>query len=782
MFQVPKRRKKLPSSRLSLVLILTSSRPNSAESESNISDKSHLEISASAFYSKPKSLLEQQYEQKVNAIVSQTHSDDFVALDSPLESEEENLTVGNKSEDSKSVLAAKTLVDLDSVSLPDPTITPELVQDLLINGDLLVQILLRISEQFLELAHLSVLETNDLPGTELYYSFVKLALMSLHIILNRFQSKLNPQLELAVNLRIAEIYFLETEDVDRAEIFLNTALALTTRHKLDKLCMASDLLKYKILLASKAALLPKYFKDRLSFYSAKNMAGVRDLFLLLRAQSCLSTEPSLALDLLHSLTLEPKVESHVKVLGLLLEGSLLIYRGIASEAKPLLKQAATLMSTLTLPPQLRGLHLLLTLYYYIQVGDLQKGKEATKEISRFVSRQNRAGWRAWTNNGEFRIKIELSKESDVEFLTCWLNPNEYLINFYFFSGILFLAKETSYSKAEKVFQICFDLVNDKINELTSQEPQAFHFGIYYLTDHFFRLQYIRYSLIYYQCWLKIVRENDYLGISLIQALLENLNAETLSKEELSCYELLQDRFMYLLALSYLYQGDLKAAQYYLLQVRKRASNTHFSESDSVASEMQVRLGIGCEILLGKKYRSQLFLYSSIHLLLICEFELYFISENLNLAKVGHASVSSCRALLGTLYSDLGSSLNENATFGVGASEKVLCQTFTLINNLLMRKNNPTLFGSLNSLSSDIHSHSFVTSLMTFLELRGLLNRVERNMGYEKLIQQAANSFFLTLLKFLVLSESVEPETEIEWEKFAEDQTKPINLARQNFAT
>lgn len=757
-FQVPKKRKKT-TLRLSLVPILTSSRSNSSPTKEDASKFSKLQVSASNFYSTPKTLLEQQYERKISAIVS-VAEETFVPLDSHDSHDSHDLR------DSPPVMGTGEILESDdldgnlkiekneefssqSIPLSLQPITTESLQEALEKEDLLIGLLLECSERLVQEAHSIVCEANDATGVELYYSRIKLALMCLHMLLTRFKHKLNPSLELAINFKLAEIYLQETENIDRAERHVCEASSLAVRHNLDALLIATDLLHYRVLLVSNKSLLLSFFREKLAHYTLRKYTGVCELLSLLRAQSCLSFDIELGLNHLRTLNQNSNGDCHVHILSLLLEASLDIYRGNALQAKSILKKAANKMVASTHPPQLRGLHLLLTLYYYILVGDYLKGKDSSKELSKFISRQKRTEWNSWKANGNITISVSSPDRNSLDFEARWLSPEEFVIQFYFLSAVLLLTSEASHSKAVKVFETCLELINELLEKLTTSKKQKSGYSVRHLTDNIARIIFIRYSVYYYQAWLNIVFKNDFLQVQNIQALLGKSNKEYFSGQELCYYSLLSDRFLYLNAINHLSQGDIWAAKYFFAQVRSNTAKAN-SKKSLFASSRQVELGIGCECLLGTGDHSELHLYASLHLLLICEYEMYLHSRRLSTGASDNVNIASCRSLLGDLYSEVVPVVEEKRITGIGMADKFFRQTFHLITSVFMSRGEDTLGDSLH-LEPSISDHSplFIKDLIVYLQFQKCTNRKQKAKFATEILELTAVTPFGKYLKCLV---------------------------------
>ncbi|WPK27015.1 hypothetical protein PUMCH_004386 [Australozyma saopauloensis] len=758
-FQVPKKRKKSPLSRLSLVPILTSSQTNLSDPLKSSTESASLSVTAKEFYSRPKSYLEQQYEQKISEFVSANGSNDFEALENTTPEESENqldeFEIPEK-------IASPENSGFTEEPIPEIPIEPELIREQMVHGDLSIGLLITLSDRFLNTAHAMVFECNDSAGSELYYSYIKLALSSLHKVLSEQEAKLNPQLELAVCLKLARIYFTETENLDLAEKFLSRSQALLSRHHLDKQLLASDLLQYQILSASNDSNMLAYFKDRLSYYHENDMPGACSLFSFLRAQSQIGSEPAVALNHFKLINQDQNCETNISILALILEANLHIYRGNPLEAKPLLKKAAAQMIPLQCQPQIRGLHLLLTLCFYIQVGDFQKGKDTSKEISKFITRQKRVEWKLWKSSGKVAIELELKKGHKILVDFTWINSDMFVIYFYLLSGVLLLSYDFSHAKASEVFMACQKLTDEKLVSVTSVHSSSGGFGINALTEHFVRLNFIRYTLFYYRTWLDIVHNNEFMGIKSIRNFLANFNNENYSGDELIYYKLLRDRFKYLVALYHLHEGDIKAAKYFFTQLRiQNASGKTLKLIN--ASTKQLGIGIGCEILLGRANQNELFLFSSLHLLAISEYEMSSFTLK-NLSESDHTKVAEIRSFLGILKNDLNKAIEKDVKFGIGNSEKVLQYTIKLISCAFEKKSALSLGGILE-LSNDLAEKrvsnypEFLKAITRFLEYENCTNRDKRKKLKKQILYAESSSTLSSVLKFLIFSKSQSPRGE-----------------------
>ncbi|RKP28410.1 hypothetical protein METBISCDRAFT_25086 [Metschnikowia bicuspidata] len=688
-FQAPKRRKPFrlnPPSRLSLVLIVTS-RPSTAEGDT-------VAAPAVDFYLRPKSLLEQRYEQRVGLFVG--GGDAFEALESPDEGEGAEHTGDTDDDDDDPIAAGEN----SAPPIPPPPTTPALIAERIAapNAELRVGLLLRCADHFVQMTRSPDAHALDMSGVPLYCAYVKLALALLHMLLAHHRAMLHPQLELAVYCSLAETYLCYTEEHDRAEQYVAAALALAGRHGLDTSCLAADLLHCRVLQTGDASLGP-HLKTRIAHYASRGLYGAADLLSLVRAQDALATDPGIALGILWKLTAAQGSEPHVRLLALLLEASLHIYRGDTGEAKPLLKSAAA--AAAQSPPPVRGLHLMLTLYYYVQTGDFSKGKGSSRELSRFILRQKRAEWAAWGADGSLNVNVELGAAETATCRVSWLAPADFVTVFYLLSAVLLLTNENSHAKAAAVLEKCVDAGDTRLRELEAASappglsPRA-------LSRSIVCLNHLRCCAVFYRTWLQMYHHEDFLRILHVKALLGR--PEPAQPAERACFRLLQPRLQYLCAVHRLALGDVSAAKYLFLKVYTQAAGAY----SPARAAQQVALGVGCELVLVPAH-NELRLYAAVHLLLLCEHEMRVFGKHPHLV---HAGAAACRSLMGVLHTYLDWAAGRRT--GTACADTRLRQTYAVLTAALA--SNPADADAL-ALSPDDSNPACIADLHTFLRFR-----------------------------------------------------------------
>ncbi|EEQ40931.1 hypothetical protein EJF18_60288 [Clavispora lusitaniae] len=643
-------------SRSSQVSILTS-RPNSGQKQSVVSP-----AVSSAFYARPKSGLEQQYERNLQRFLPVEENATFKPLSSEGEGENPGLkkeedadrdgVEGSESKESESVDCPNTESEPDQtngdveVSLSQIA-DPESAE----HSDFCVGMSLKVADFFLEAAHASVLEANDLPGAKSYFSHIKTAIKALLFLLA--QPSLDPALESVVCIRLAHIFFSESENLESADKYVLRGISLAVRHNLDHIRASGELLYAQILQKSNPRLVNSFLLDKISFYGNSPVA---DLFALVRADNLLVTEVQTAASALRALSVSENTTPLIRALALLSQVSLCLYRGSPGECGSLLKSFRSVTENVDCPSQMKGMALLLEL---ASMGQCKDGdvKQRVQSVSKFVSTERKSDWKGWTDDGSFEFHIPIANGT-IPYTVQWINSDEFTVMFYFLSGVLFL-DSGSYKKASKVFSACLDSVDDQLQELTQAKPSKRAFCMSLLTEKIVRLNFVRISVYCYKVWLNFMQKNDFSGIEFLQNFIRDFDHDNFTTEELCYYKLLLPRMLYLAALYYQTHGDLTAAKYYFLRV-KNLTSSH-GDSSVETSLLQKNLGIGCETLVSLDSANEYNVCSTIHLLLISEYEMRLLSQEKTSEK-SHAKAARIRSFLGSLHSDLSTAMTSSSTF------------------------------------------------------------------------------------------------------------------------
>lgn len=575
-------------------------------------------VSPSRFYAKPKSLFEQQYERHLRKFVPL--SDDFVPLESSPEADT-ILTDAPRSEESEA-----------EEVFTCPEVTPELLATFFSpkNGAHATY-MLRVAARFLEAAHAAVLSCNDTAGTKEYYTYVTAAIKALLYVHTKCISLLSPALELAVCHTLGSVFLRETQALDRAEKYASLAMAVAARNGLVKQTILAEYLYSQVLAVKKSPTLGPYLLEKIRQYSESGYRHAADFFKLLRISGLDVKTAILSLRVLGS---DSGTFPGVKVLAFLSEANFLLQQGSHQEAHGCLESAKLVAFLAQLPVQFDAAIQLAQLLVFVQANNVAEGVLLSKALSSLISKQRKAGWPGWNEDGRIPLDFPLAGSETLPVQVHWLNSDDFVIMFYFYSAMLqFL---DSYKKSHKVFKSCLSIIDKQLHELTDTQSRARKFAIQELTLKIVRLNFIRFSVILYNIWLAFMHNNDTSGLPTLRSFLECFENENFTKEESLHYRPLIPKFLYLAALMFHAKGDLNSAKYYFLRVRLMASTSHENLQRQLEVNMQPTV---------TQNSNELYLFSTLHLLILTEFEVESIQKQADSAAkkqrlLDHHSLSS----------------------------------------------------------------------------------------------------------------------------------------------
>lgn len=580
------------------------------------------------------------------------------------------------------------------------------------NIDFTISNLLLTHNYFLGKAHKLVLLSNDTTGTKMYFKMIKLSIKALLIIIKQYNQCLNPYLELIVYYKLAKLYLHETENINRADDYINKAISVSSRNSLIGIKFISEFLAGQILVKSNSRLLINYLNDRIQSYKQQNLLEFSHLFTLMKVNNLLVSDCTTGLIVLQTLGRDPALSNLTKIICLLFETNLHLYRGSPHFAKSCLDQIEFKNSSYA--PQLVAMHKLLSFQYFIQINSIQESKRLLKELSDFINDQRQSSWNNWNENGYFKIENS-SNGVNVPYQILWLNSDEFVIMVYFLTGLHFLNDMSlNYKKATRIFKACLDIITNQLKELTNIKKSKRNFPIYQLTNKIIRLNYTRFLIDYYQVWLKLTN-NELDNVTELDEFITNYNNDGFTNEELCYYKLLVPKIFHLHAIHCQYVGDIKAAKYYFFKVKlltSSALNVPITPQNSLITSLQLSLGIGGGTVEPKNEFNELYIFSNLHLLMISSFELNKLSlESQN----NNDSISKCHTFITKLYFDLTKAFNNEG--------KLTSNSFTM-----------------NFTNSN---HALLLTYQTILAI--LMNNGFSNMS-EKIINDSLNNSLITLLK------------------------------------
>lgn len=657
-FDFPKKKKsKSPSSRsssLGRVLIL-SSRPNSRDSHDE-SVKKITPASTTSFYEAPKSRLEKQYELNLSKFLPTRPDEEFQPLElSPRPEETEKAVEAEKDEQppKEEVETEKEPILAEESEDVVPEMTEELLGQLCMdtpeNSAFQISVYVQASGFFIKKAHLSVLDTNDVQGTKLYYSYVHTALRLLVMVVKKFATKLSLELELVICYNIAKILYMETSNLELADTYINRAMSLANRNHLTKTAVACELLYCQILESSNPNLVELYLLGKCASYEQKELRSIADLFKLLRATHMVVSLPSVGQSLLQELTVSKDTDVTIRKISELYLADLHLYRGHPQMSLQILGQLD--IGESSIPNPFLAMYHLVQFCALIQCHEREKANEYMLLITKFIATQRADSWRGWKEDGlvELHLKQADSGDLSIPFALHSLNLDEFVIMFYFLSGLHFMSTRSTYRKASKVFTSCLDIILLQLAELTQARQGTRQFSVSLLTGKIVRLNYVRYCVFFYQTWLLFMDKNEFAGMKSIQQFVNNFDEENFTREELLYYKLVIPRYLLLSAVYFQSQGDLAASKFYYMRVRDLSSGKCQKPSEK-ASFLQRRLGIGCEAIVAANENSEFYMLATLHLVQVTEYEMKLLSVSED--SEAKQKLSASRSLLSDLYSDL----------------------------------------------------------------------------------------------------------------------------------
>jgi hypothetical protein len=503
-----------------------------------------------------------------------------------------------------------------------------------------IDYLLHLSEEFLTQAHSQVLLCNAPNGQLNYFKLVKLSIKSLHLVVQNYHRHLSSDLLLKIYYKLAKVYFFDTASIDLAEKYIYKSISVASKNNLIQNEFVAEYLQVQILQKSNPNIVLNHLDEKIDQFSSNSNLGT--FFKILKIQTLLLTDCSRAL--IHLQTLCKNSHTVLQIYCLLLQGNLHLYRGNPKQCLCLLDDVDLAVSTMvdnsTIPVQLEAMTLLLRLHTTIRMNNYSSAKVYMKRLSNFIMEQQNLGWKSWNEDGVFELTLPVSSDDNSVTVPCqisWLNSDEFVIMYYFFTAIC-LFYDANKSKSKKVFEKCIQIIEKQLLQLTGDLKSSRNLTLQQLKKKVIRLKFIKYNVNYYQAWLMFLN-SDFSSISHLNEYMLAYNNQEFTDEEYSYFKLLMPRIFYLIAIYYQFQGDVQAAKYYYCKVHNMESTP--PDSSRRTWELQFELGLGCDTISPQNEFSELYIFSTMHLLILNEFEWSELSEEGNRnSKTYHYKVNS----------------------------------------------------------------------------------------------------------------------------------------------
>lgn len=483
------------------------------------------------------------------------------------------------------------------------------------------------SDYFLSKAHSIVLTSNTSEGQQNYFKMIKISIKSLLITIKKYYQHLNPHLQLYIFLKLGKLYLEETENISKADDYICRAIAIASRNNLVDIKFHAEYLAAQLLEKSDTNLVQNYLNEKILAYQSMGLGTYAHLFQVLKIKNLFLHDYGTGLVVLQKLSRDG-VDPLIRIYCLIYQANLQLYRGSPKYSLELLEEAEKVQLN---HPQLMAMLMIQKYLAYTQT-NYEEAKNYSKVLNAFVSGQQKLGWTNWAEDGTFSIQLQ-----HISYQISFLNSDEFVINFYFLTGINLLSETANGKrKSKKVFDKCLQIIDKQLSEMSqkdvtdgSNENFSRTFSINHLSQSILRLRFYRFTINYYQAWMGFLGDEPR-AINYMNEFMLEYNEGKICDEEMCYFRLLLPKMFYLFGIYYHSIGDIQAAKYYYIKVRNITS----SKGHSKLSYLQLSLGIGCENLSGEREYNELFIYSSLHLLILTEYEVKMISASHN-ENLGH---------------------------------------------------------------------------------------------------------------------------------------------------
>ncbi|CCE79525.1 Piso0_001596 [Millerozyma farinosa CBS 7064] len=596
-------------------------------------------------------------------------------------------------------------------------------------NEMIVDLLLTNSDFYLKKAHQTVPHSNTPQGVSTYQKFVKLSIKSLLILIRRYDKALNPYLESVIYLKLASIYYEETDNLNRADDYANKAIAITTRNNFSSLKFAAEVLAAKVLERSRPGLALNYLSDKIKSYNSSGSMHLGNLLAILKTGILLQEDYSAGLVALQSLSALDIVDPATKVFCLLLQANLHLTDASPVVAISLCNEESTLFEHLQSYPQLMAMCLLHKLCGHLQAGYLKQGKEMINKISDFVQNQQNTGWRWWSEDGIINITIGITFDEtySARYGIPWINSDEFVILFYMLSGVLLLRTNNKKRKAKQIFEKCLEMVSNKLSETgerNQHKTTMIAFSMWHYYEKILFLETVRYKINFYETFMDFLEGRfSSTGFTELRNVYHNLRFVS---TDVINYSIHNTEVYYTYALFFQYYGKISRSKYYYLKILSEVLNGKSSPKTTLSFSKMASKG---ETQNRKWLHSEIYGFSLINLKSIIDFEIYRIPEDSR--KVGSSSLNRLLELKDIVDNDLNSIvMNNNSNlsnkFLSNFTNSYFSGTYHVLNQIQAYQQNDSLASLENRIfhGSDLKNHlayvdnnefvpSFLSALVKF---------------------------------------------------------------------
>lgn len=606
-----------PAATLSPVLILTSSRPGSSDLQA-VSETQH--FSTKSFYEKPKTKFELQYARNLEKFLPEVPQDDFVplSLDPKVASLQGEVSPSASPELHSEESAESSEQEIAVSELPNAEFQT-ILQQAWAKDDMPVCMALQASNLFLKQAH-------DLPSaTELYpaeyNSFIASSVKALLMVVKKHAVTLTPQVTAAIHHRLGEIFFSETDSLELAEVYLNKAIQIATKHNMLNLKVQSELLYGQLLEDLDSQRVNLYYLDKARAYLSDGLTNLSDVFTLFQAKATIARDFSSGSALLRNLVGKQGVNPTIKLLACSADIPIKLYEGNCEEALKLIDEAKVIVTSGSFPVQVSALYDMLLLAYYVQMSDHKSTKKHIHNLSKFIESQRFTKWSGWNSDGLVRLEVPYSETDDrkITFNAQWVNSDDFEVTFQLLSGISLMGNVTQGKRCRRIFDSCLKLLKDRTATVSGSNA-VISSSRNMRSRILLKLTYMRYSVRYYRSLAMLSTSHALTDILSVKHFIDKFGEGGFSDEEKRALINLVPKYMYLAALFYQRNGEIHAAKFYIF--RAKAFCETLRDSLVETSVIQSALGLGCSSMIPPSRENELIIMAHIHSLTIAEFEMF----------------------------------------------------------------------------------------------------------------------------------------------------------------
>ncbi|KAI3403650.2 hypothetical protein KGF56_003577 [Candida oxycetoniae] len=603
------------------------------------------------------------------------------------------------------------------------------------------------SNRFIHAAHKQL-------HTETYFQFVKAAIRSLRIILKKYERDMTSKQRVAVYYQLGKVYLEETENRDKAELYVTIASRICHEEFFVKEGFFCDLVLAKIMEKSSIQYLLSDLSTKISQYQEKGYNVFADCLALTRINYLLASDYSLALVSLQSLLKSSTLHPTIRTIATVYLCGLLIHRGDPSKGLSILKN----IDRYSIPSQpFQAYYLLLKLSANLTLNRIAETKHVVAELYTLKGDCVRTYWSQWSTTGNIEIfmKCETKNNNAEEFnlILPWLSQTDFFIITFLLNGITYLGDKREMSK--NFFEKALRQVEKSKEEV--KKNHSGNFSLSNVKERLIKLKYYKYMIQFYLQYHAFIIDN--FKVPYIDEFMA-ANNECFSKTKHTCFRTHYPYINYMFALYYHRKGDLQAAKFYYLKVRNITSDfeegkeeiEQKEENDVCSLLQQMSWGVGCDSYKPRGKFSELYVYSSLHLVALLDYEV---------KELMHCGTDISKELFtktSQLRNTIGEELKSLVTSNKGSSD--LFQTNFLNENTLLKLTMNTILNTSQGIDVKIdqnilREHLYFVEEKTVFYLICFLFSLELSIQagvsgeQEEILQKALNNLPFSKSEILV---------------------------------